>query len=188
MPNESSDYGLRGEERRVLQLRGKRRKLRTRSDLLYHAREATDDRRIFPHNHDQHGTAVNHTRVKSGRCPHDQAPLAGDGYCQRGQGYPLTVACPFACPYCRQPLEWSGACLHCHGSATPLLRDSWSYPGDRWETHDPDDRPIGDGQHWQRVATGPRPVYRPSPEESAILQRVLTRLAQSPDLVPNAAH
>ena len=175
----------REEKREVQETAG--RKLRTRSDLLYHAREATDDRRIFSSDEDRN--IVNPTRVKSGRCPHDQAPLATDGYCQRGSGYPLTVACPFACPYCRQPLEWSGACLHCHGSATPLLRDSWTYPGDRWETHDPDDRPIGDGQHWQRVATGPRPVYRPSPEESAILQRVLTRLAQSPpDLLPDAAH
>ena len=113
------------------------------------------------------------------RCKSDGATLAQDGYCTRGQGYPLDLACSFACPYCRQSLDWSGGCLHCHGSATPLDRDTWTFPGDRYERDDEHGVPLGDGHHWRKVLSGPRPVYRPTQEEIATLHRALAVLARS---------
>jgi hypothetical protein len=60
----------------------------------------------------------------------------------------MPEVCPFACPMCRKPLEWSGACYACHGTITGQ-REDWSFPGDRYEL---------ERGHWVKVAAGPRPA------------------------------
>lgn len=74
-----------------------------------------------------------------------------DGFCEVGQGYPVGMVCPFACPVCRQRLAWDGGCPACHGSATGD-REGWTFPGDRYET---------ERSHWVFEAKGPRPAVAP---------------------------
>jgi len=78
-------------------------------------------------------------------CPADNA-LVKNGVCSRTGEFPMTERCPFACPICRKPLEWSGACHRCHGT-TSGQREDWSFPGDRYEL---------EGGHWVKTADGPR--------------------------------
>ena len=112
-------------------------------------------------------------------CPLDGAALDRDGSCPRGGGFPLTMRCPFACPFCRQPLEWSGGCLHCDGSATPSDRATWTIPGARYEFDDEHGRPRGDGQHWIRASPAPaRSPLERRPRQPAL--RIRTLLAQLP--------
>lgn len=86
------------------------------------------------------------TAAKSTLCPMDGTPL-DEGFCRVGNGYPGTWACPFACPLCRQPLTWAGACLACYGTPT-RRREDWRFGGDRYEY---------ERGHWVRSG-GPRPV------------------------------
>lgn len=108
-------------------------------------------------------------------CPFDGGTLDAQGYCPTGQGFPVTCRCPFVCQTCRRGLEWSGACFGCHGSRTPADRRTWTFPGDRYETHDDTGRPIGDGQHWVCQVRSPRPACPPEQNEAeaAMLARVL---------------
>lgn len=79
------------------------------------------------------------------------------------------------CPVCRAPLARSGACLACHGSRTPQDRYSWTFPGDRYETHDEQGRPVGNGDEWIWQQAGPRPACRPedNAEQAGMIARVL---------------
>ena len=95
------------------------------------------------------------------RCWFDGGRLDAQGFCSEGQGFPIGIRCPFVCPRCRQCLEWSGACSSCYGSVTPADRATWTCPGARYETHDDDGNPIGDGQHWVKVAEPGRRVCTP---------------------------
>lgn len=106
---------------------------------------------------------------------HDGGTLDIQGRCGIGDGFPVEMACPFVCPICRHALEWSGGCFGCHGSLTPDDRQTWTFPGDRYDTHDERGRPIGNGQHWVWQATGPRLACRPeqNQEAAAMLARVL---------------
>ena len=79
------------------------------------------------------------------------------GFCREGNGYPtvkrvgkdvVRQKCPFACPICRGPLTWEGACFRCRGSRTSQDRATWTFPGDRYEDQD--------GQHYRPVS-GPAP-------------------------------
>ena len=72
----------------------------------------------------------------------------------------------FACPICSQPLEWHGGCYQCHGSRTPWDRDTWTFPGDRYERVDDD--------HWEKI-DGPHPACTPAQnrEAAALVKRVL---------------
>jgi len=54
------------------------------------------------------------------------------GFCHAGGGYPVTSACPFACPLCGQRLGWDGGCEACHGCTTGR-REDWTFPGHRFE-------------------------------------------------------
>ena len=99
-------------------------------------------------------TAALATFAPARRCPFDGAPLEGDHFCPRGDGYPIGTVCPFACPICRQPLEWSGGCFACHGCTTGT-REDWTFPGDGYYTHEMDGKQIGDGHHWVK-GQGPR--------------------------------
>lgn len=83
-------------------------------------------------------------------CAVEGAALTSVGYCEAGQGYALSVACPFACPYCRQALKWTGDCSNpsCHGCASGA-REDWTIPGDRYELR---------RGHWVMVERGPRTV------------------------------
>ena len=60
--------------------------------------------------------------------------------------FTLSLSCPFACPCCGGGLEWDGGCHACHGSVTSWDRDTWTFPGDRYE------REAG---HWVKT-DGPR--------------------------------
>ena len=102
------------------------------------------------------------------RCPFDGQALGPNRYCARGGGYPIGSPCPFACPLCGHPLEWSGACFSCHGAPSGS-REDWQYPGDRWEFDEMDGTPRGDGKHWLRIVPGPRPVA--SVADSKLLMR-----------------
>lgn len=73
------------------------------------------------------------------------AGLTTQGLCERFGGYPATSTCPFTCPICRGPLDWSGGCERCHG-CTSGRREDWTFPGDRYAL---------EKGHWQRV-DGPR--------------------------------
>lgn len=107
-------------------------------------------------------------------CPYDGSVLGLQGICQAGKGYPLGVPCPFVCPRCRHPLDWSGGCLSCYGSPTPQDRATWTFPGARHDTHDDEGRPIGDGQHWVKTAEPDRPAM--TPEQSGAKARELSQL------------
>lgn len=109
-------------------------------------------------------------------CPADHTTLRGDGWCATGQGYPLEWPCPFACPMCRGPLSWDGGCERCHGCTTGERVD-WTFPGDRYDTHDDDGQPLGDGRHWVKI-DGPRAVLPPdqAKEQAQLIARVLARM------------
>lgn len=81
------------------------------------------------------------------QCELDGGPLDARGYCAIGQGFVITAACPFACPFCRHALTWEGKCFACFGCSTGR-REDWTIPGDRYEVV---------GGHW-RVAERPGPV------------------------------
>ena len=98
------------------------------------------------------------------RCWYDGGRLDAQGVCDQGQGFPLGAPCPFVCPLCRHHLEWSGVCFGCPGSETPSDRAPWSFPGARYETHDEDGKPVGDGQH--RVKMAEAGGGRCTPEEN----------------------
>jgi hypothetical protein len=109
---------------------------------------------------------------KPRRCVIDGAALEADGYCHAGAGYPVSFACPFACPLCRKPLTWDGGCEACHGTSTGR-REDWAFPGDRYELED---------GHWRKILAGPRPAC--SPEENAQAARIMAGLlATMPPLV-----
>lgn len=80
-------------------------------------------------------------QVQARRCPVDGGPLEAIGWCERGQGYPAGMVCPFACPLCRQALTWDGRCFACYGCTTGR-REDWTIPGDRYELA---------GGHWRKV-------------------------------------
>ena len=101
------------------------------------------------------------------------------GFCLSGNGYPITESCHFACPFCRGHLEWSGACFQCFGTATRREHDSWTFPGARYETHDDEGTPIGDGQHWVKVLEAGRPVASAA-ENRVALWRIADMLADAP--------
>lgn len=70
------------------------------------------------------------------------------GKCQDAGEYPASLTRPpVACPFCRESLDWRGACLRCYGSATSGDRNTWTFPGDDYEV---------DGVHRVKVASGPR--------------------------------
>jgi hypothetical protein len=105
-------------------------------------------------------------RLASGRC---EATGLWPRYVWRREGrerFTLAVKCPFACPVCSQPLEWHGGCYQCHGSPTPWDRDTWTFPGDRYERRE-------DG-HWERI-DGPHPACTPAQNKVAaeLVKRVL---------------
>lgn len=131
-----------------------------------------------------------------GRCPHDGAILDTSGVCHLGGGYGylayrevllddnktdvrlLARPCPFACPICREFLEWDGRCEKCHG-CTSGSRDDWTFPGDRYDLFDDEGKPLPDGtkaggQHWIKTG-GPRKAVSASAnaENLRLLQRVL---------------
>jgi len=107
-------------------------------------------------------------------CQIDGYKLDELGFCLEGNGYSVDVRCPFACPICRRPLEWSGGCLGCHGSATPSDRNTWMFPGDRYETYDVRGQPIGDGQHWVLQMRGPLAAC--AQEQNADAAKMLARV------------
>jgi len=114
-------------------------------------------------------------------CPYDGARLGRLGVCEKTGGFPLGLACPFACPLCRQSLEWDGRCEHCHGNYARVDREGWTFPGDRYELYDDKGEPIGDGRHWIKI-DGPRPAC--SREENIAnmreLRLVLARIGMTP--------
>lgn len=116
------------------------------------------------------------------RCRYDGETLETDGFCLAGNGYPDYLKCPIACPFCRQPLEWSGACFGCHGSAAHGEKETWTVPGHRYETHDDQGHRIGDGQHWVSQVQGPRPACSPQQNaaEAKMLARVLSGIGTQP--------
>lgn len=97
-------------------------------------------------------------------CPADGARLQADGWCPQGNGYLAHMACPFACPICRQLLSWDGGCEHCHGCTTGE-REDWTFPGDRYEL---------DAGHWQKILAGPRRAC--TREENAAGARTLAAI------------
>lgn len=110
--------------------------------------------------------ACGQPRLASGRC---QETGLWPRYVWRREGkerFTLAVKCPFACPVCAQPLEWHGGCYQCHGSATPWDRDTWTFPGDRYERTE-------EG-HWEKIDR-PHPACTPAQNRAAaeIVRRVL---------------
>ena len=87
---------------------------------------------------------------------------------------------PPVCPICRASLAPSGACLRCHGSRTPQDRYTWSFPGDRYETHDEQGRAVGNGDEWIWRGAGPRSACTPeqNAEQAGMLARVLGTFAE----------
>ena len=107
-------------------------------------------------------------------CPYDGAVLGIQGICPEAHGYPVGMVCPFVCPRCRHPLDWSGGCLGCYGSPTPQDRATWRFPGARHDTHDDEGVPLGDGQHWVKTADPDRPAM--TPEQSGAKAKELAGL------------
>jgi hypothetical protein len=109
-------------------------------------------------------------------CWFDGARLDAQGYCPTGQGFPLGIRCPFFCPICQHRLEWSGACNSCFGSKTASDQTTWTFPGARYETHDEDGKPIGDGQHRVKIAEPGRAACTPAENHAgfAEVRRILT--------------
>jgi hypothetical protein len=65
-------------------------------------------------------------------CLVHRVELRGDGWCPIGDAYATNAPCPFVCPICRGPLNWTGGCNACHGCTTGDRAD-WTFPGDRYE-------------------------------------------------------
>lgn len=105
------------------------------------------------------------------RCAYDGTQLDAHGWCLAGNGYPDYMRCSFACSHCRERLQWSGACYHC----TPIVH---AYPGTRYDTHDDDGRPIGDGQHWVKTAEAGGPTINDA-EAHAAIAKIQVLLVQS---------
>ena len=97
------------------------------------------------------------------------APLLASGLCSETGLYPTITQkwtskggppqwytgqnpCPFKCPVCRASLRWDGGCFNCFGSFTPEDRDTWKFPGDRY------DRDEGNC-HWIKTE-GPREAVK----------------------------
>ena len=106
-------------------------------------------------------------------CWIDGSPLNLIGFCEEGNGYPLNSPCPFACPVCRRPLSWSGACLACFGCTTGR-REEWTMPGDRYEVVEG-----ASGSHWVKVESGPRGVCTVE-ENAANLAKIKSLFATAP--------
>lgn len=105
-------------------------------------------------------------RLSSGRCGETGR---WPRYVWRREGkerFTLTVPCPFACPLCAAPLAWHGGCEQCHGSLTPWDRDTWAFPGERYERD-------GSG-HWEPI-DGPRAACTRAQnrDAAALVKRVL---------------
>ena len=92
------------------------------------------------------------------RCPFDGHPLHANGWCEAGDGYPITRSCPFVCDVCRQRLTWDGTCLSCPRYA----------PGDRYEYD-------AKGLHWRLAEKGPHRLL--SADENATMARQFSALA-----------
>lgn len=118
------------------------------------------------------------------KCPYDGEVLRMDGYCARGIGYPLGLACPFVCQHCRGVLGWDWGCQRRCGSMTSTDRKTWTFPSDRYEFTDETGADRGDGRHWVFVAKGPRPVYRPTKAEMTALQATLARVGAEEGATP----
>ena len=99
-------------------------------------------------------------------CPEDGAILESNGRCKTGRGFPATLRCPFACPLCRQPLDWDGGCQACHGCRT-ARREDWTFPGDRYEL---------EGGHYRWVAGKDRRACTPLENAAGLaeVRRILT--------------
>lgn len=91
-------------------------------------------------------------------CRVDGGTVDDKGFCSVAQAYVSTATCPFACPYCRQPLTWSGNCFACFGCSTGKRAD-WTIPGDRYETS---------GGHYKLVEKGPRRLCTPAQNHEAL--------------------
>ncbi len=65
--------------------------------------------------------------------------LSDIGQCEQGGGYPITMLCPFVCPFCRSRLNWDGACMWCYGTHSRQDKATWTFPGDYHEAQ---------GGHW----------------------------------------
>jgi len=76
-------------------------------------------------------------------CPVCTGPVEDNGFCMRGGGYPLSMVCPFMCPFCFQGLSWNGGCMWCHGTHTTDDRSTWTFPGDEYRM---------DKGHWVKHA------------------------------------
>ena len=115
-------------------------------------------------------------------CPYHEPPVELERrqfglWCPAGQGYPLFIRREEACPMCRRPLEWDGGCFACHGTETGQRAD-WVFPGQRYDHHEEDGTPIGDGQHWVKVMGPPgRPALTKEDYQSglAAIQRVFAQ-------------
>lgn len=130
----------------------------------------------------QETTALVATKTVGNRpayCWFDHCQLDDQGWCLRGNGYPVGIVQPTVCPYCRQRLEWLGACFGCYGSETPTDRLTWTFPGARYETHDDNGRPIGDGCHLVKTAEAFRRVCTPA-EMKTGFDAVQNILAKAP--------
>lgn len=103
-------------------------------------------------------------------------PQGSRAWCPEGNAFSTMAPCPFACPICRQPLDWSGGCKSCHGTYSGGRRQ-WTFPGDRYDRFDDEGKPISDGMHWHKV-DGPRPACTPEEniENMKTLRLVLARM------------
>ncbi len=90
--------------------------------------------------------------------PSCTGPLDDKGFCTRRGGFPLTMACPFVCPFCRQGLTWDGGCNWCHGTYNMDDRESWTFPGDQYDAV---------GGHWLRIGKA-QEVCTPQQNEACI--------------------
>lgn len=110
---------------------------------------------------------------RSGKAPNPVVCRCGSsldfrGACAQTGHYPgwMDVQ-PFACPYCRKALAWSGACHACRGTRTPDDSETWTMPGGWYDMV---------GPHYVLVAKGPRPAC--SQEENVKAKRILMSVAR----------